>query len=80
MKAKVFVTLKRNVLDPQGKAVYHSLHSLGFDRVDDVRIGKVVELALRGNSREETEKEVEEMCRKLLSNPVIEDFQFEITE
>jgi len=80
MKARVFVTLKREVLDPQGKAVCNSLKSLGFNRVEDVRVGKVIEITLAGDSREKTGSEVQEMCRKLLSNPVIEDFRFELLD
>jgi phosphoribosylformylglycinamidine synthase PurS subunit len=80
MKARVFVTLKKHVLDPQGKAVCSSLRSLGFGRVEDVRVGKMIEVALQGDSREETGKQVEEMCRKLLANPVIEDFRFELLD
>ena len=80
MKAKVFVTLKRGVLDPQGKAVAHGLQSLGFAGVEDVRIGKYLELTLGAGPREDAERRVREMCEKLLANTVIEDFRFEIEE
>jgi len=77
MTAKVYVTPKRGVLDPQGKAVARALHSLGFADVEDVRIGKYVEIRL-GGSREDAAARVRNMCEKLLANRVIEDFRFEI--
>ncbi len=80
MKAKVIVTLKKGVLDPQGKAAEESLHSLGFDDVSGLRIGRYMELNLKGTSKEEAENRLKEMCDKLLANPVIEDFKFEINE
>ena len=79
MMAKVYVTPKRGVLDPQGKAVANALHALGFAEVDDVRIGKYVEIRL-GGSRDDVSGRVREMCEKLLANQVIEDFRFEIGE
>lgn len=78
MKAKVYVTLKTGVLDPQGKAVEQALHALGFKEVGDVRIGKYLEIALNGATREDAEKRVREMCEKLLANMVIEEYRFEI--
>ncbi len=78
MLAKVYVTPKRGVLDPQGKAVASSLHSLGFDEVADVRIGKYVEIRLSGSSRAEAERRIGEMCERLLANGVIEDFRFDV--
>ncbi len=80
MKAKVIVTLKNGVLDPQGKAAEESLHSLGFDEVSCLRIGRYMELDLKGTSKEEAENRLKEMCDKVLANPVIEDFKFEIAE
>jgi len=80
MKAKVYVTLKREVLDPQGDAVRRALGTLGFEGVRDVRIGKLVELDLTGVDRAKAEAELPEMCRKLLANPVIEDARFEIVD
>jgi phosphoribosylformylglycinamidine synthase len=80
MLARVYVTPKRGVLDPQGKAVAQSLHALGFEEVADVRIGKYMEVRVDGGSRAEVEGRVREMCRKLLANPVIEDFRFEVEE
>lgn len=77
-RARVYVTPKTGVLDPQGKAVQHSLHSLGYPEVADVRIGKYLELALVEVSRESAEARVREMCERLLANRVIEDYRFEI--
>jgi phosphoribosylformylglycinamidine synthase, purS protein len=68
------------VLDPQGKAVEQSLHSLGYKEVQDVRVGKFVELDLQAGSREAAEDRIREMCDKLLANPVIENFHYEISE
>lgn len=80
MKARVYVTLKRGVLDPQGKAVCQGLHQLGYREVTDVRIGKYMEVTLGGLPREEAEKRLQAMCDKLLANPVIEDSRFEFQE
>jgi phosphoribosylformylglycinamidine synthase PurS subunit len=77
MMAKVYVTPKRGVLDPQGKAVANALHALGFAEVDDVRIGKYVEIRLDG-SLDDASARVRDMCERLLANQVIEDFRFEI--
>jgi len=78
MRAHVYVTLKRGVLDPQGKAIEHSLHALGFDEVEEVRLGKYVDLQLREGDREGAAKRLDEMCRQLLANGVIEDYRYEI--
>jgi phosphoribosylformylglycinamidine synthase len=80
LKARVYVTLKRGVLDPQGKAVCTGLHQLGYREVTDVRIGKYMEVTLGGLPREEAEKRLQAMCDKLLANPVIEDSRFEFQE
>jgi phosphoribosylformylglycinamidine synthase len=74
MKTRVYVTLKKGVLDPQGKAIHHALEGLGFSGVRGVRAGKLIELDLEPGVREEA---VEAMCRKLLANTVIEDFRIE---
>lgn len=77
--ARVFVTLKKGVLDPQGAAVGRALATLGYGEVEDVRLGKYVELKLReGASKEDERKRLEEMCKKLLANTVIEDFKIEL--
>ena len=78
MRAKIFVRLKAGVLDPQGKAIENSLHSLGYGEVQDVRIGKYLELELDVPSREKAESRIREMCDRLLANPVVEDYRFEI--
>lgn len=80
MKAKVHITLKNGVLDPQGKAVEHALHGQGFKGVSDVRQGKFIELKLAGSDKMKARAEVEEMCRKLLANTVIENFSVEISD
>ena len=77
MKTRVYVTLKNGVLDPQGKAIHHALEGLGFGGVKDVRAGKLIELDLEPGV---TEDDIEEMCRKLLANPVIENYRIERTE
>ena len=78
MKANIYVTLKREVLDPQGDAVARSLGTLGFDNVKSVRVGKFIELDLSGADRTQAEHSLKTMCDKLLANPVIEDYRFEI--
>lgn len=78
MLAKIYVTLKKGVHDPQGEAVHHALLSLGFRQVSDVRIGKYIELKLGEMERNEAEKKVTEMCQKLLANTVIEGYRFEL--
>ena len=79
MKAKVYVTLKKSVLDPQGKAVQHALDTLGFKEVKEVRIGKYIELELDGTDRKSAEEKVKTMCEKLLANIVIEEYRYELT-
>ena len=79
MKAIVHVTLKSGVLDPQGKAIHHALESLGFEGVQGVRQGKVIELDLAdGSSPDAAKARVEEMCKQLLANTVIENFTVDI--
>lgn len=74
--AKVVVTLRTSILDPQGKAVEHGIHSLGYPDVKNVRIGKFIEMDIATESREEAERVVREVSQKLLANPVMEDFSF----
>ncbi len=78
--SKITVTLRKSILDPQGKAVEHGLHSLGFSGVQDVRIGKYIELSVDAPNREEAEKATRDACQKLLSNPIMEDFSFVVEE
>lgn len=80
MKANVYVTLKREVLDPQGDAVRRALGSMGFDGLQKVRVGKFIELDMPHADRKKAEGELKTMCEKLLANPVIEDFRFEIID
>jgi phosphoribosylformylglycinamidine synthase len=74
MKARVFVTLKPGVLDPQGRAIHNALEGLGFDGIQDVRAGKLIELELADAT---SDGDIEAMCRKLLANTVIENFTIE---
>lgn len=78
MKAKVHVTLKTGVLDPQGKAIGHALDGLGFKGVNDVRQGKYIELELAETDRAKAEAAVKQMCEKLLANTVIENYAIEL--
>lgn len=79
MKAKVFVNLKSGVLDPQGKAIHHSVELLGFTGISDVRQGKYFEIALDANvDQQQARESVEKMAREVLSNPIIEDYRVEI--
>lgn len=78
MKAKVHITLKNGVLDPQGKAVQHALGSLGFDGVNDVRQGKFIELELAETDKVKAKDAVEQMCKQLLANTVIENYSIEL--
>ena len=77
MKTRVYVTLKNGVLDPQGKAIHHALEGLGFSGINEVRAGKLIELDL---DEQVSDAQVEEMCRKLLANTVIENYRIERTE
>jgi phosphoribosylformylglycinamidine synthase subunit PurS len=76
-EVKVYVTLKPTLLDAQGRVVQNALQSLGYDSVDQVRIGKYVELQVKGDP-DTVEQQVKEMCDRLLANPVIEDYRFEV--
>jgi phosphoribosylformylglycinamidine synthase len=78
VKAKVHITLKTGVLDPQGRAIQHALASLGFAGVDDVRQGKYIELDLAETDTAKARARVDEMCKKLLANTVIENYSVEI--
>jgi len=78
--AKIHVTLKPTVNDPQGLTVKGGLHTLGFKDVQSVRVGKYIEVRLDGKDGKRAEEQVREMCRKLLANPVIEDFRFELEQ
>ena len=78
MKAKIHVTLKQGILDPQGKAIEHALDSLGFKNADNVRVGKYVELDLNQTDKIKAETEEKAMCEKLLANTIIEEYRYEL--
>jgi phosphoribosylformylglycinamidine synthase subunit PurS len=82
MNVRVYVTPKQGILDPQGTAVERSLPNLGFEGVSGVRIGKIIDLAIAadGLTAEAARAQVDDMCRRLLANPIIEDYTFEISE
>ncbi len=80
LKARVYITLKPGVLDPQGEAVKKSLHVLGYEEVEEVRMGKFIELGLQSRDKSAAKREVEELSHKLLANPVIEDYRVEVLE
>ncbi len=78
MLAKIYITLKKDVLDPQGSVIANSLKSLGFNNIEDVRQGKYIEIKLDSENEELANKQINEMCEKLLANLVIEDYKVEI--
>lgn len=78
MHVKVIVTLRTSILDPQGKAVEHGVHSMGYTKVGNVRIGKIVDLDIDTTDREEAKRTAEEIAKKLLANPVMEDFVVQV--
>ncbi|MBI4298596.1 MAG: phosphoribosylformylglycinamidine synthase subunit PurS [Chloroflexi bacterium] len=78
--ARVYVTLKQTVNDPQGETIRSGLHILGFSSVTTVRAGKYMEIRLDEGDRAEAQKKIEQMCRQLLANPVIESYRFEIED
>jgi len=77
MKVRIFVSLKPGVLDPQGRAVHHALEGLGFEGVEDVRVGRLIEMEVADGTSDEA---LDEMCRKLLANMVIENYRIEKLE
>jgi phosphoribosylformylglycinamidine synthase subunit PurS len=78
MKAKIYITLKNGVLDPQGTAISQALSHLGFSGVENVRQGKLIELDLKATDAKKAEAEVKAMCEKLLANTVIENYRFDL--
>lgn len=76
--SKILVILRKSILDPQGKAVEQGIHSLGYDKIKNVRMGKYIELNVSTESKEEAERITKEVCEKLLANPVMEDFTFTV--
>jgi len=79
VKAKVHVTLKQGILDPQGKAIEHALDSLGFKNAANVRVGKYMELDVNETDKAKAEVQVRSMCEKLLANTIIEEYRYELT-
>ncbi len=79
-KARVVITLKKTIMDAQGQTVEKALHNLGYQGVQNVRIGKYVEMEVNGAPKEQVTTQVDKMCRELLSNPIVEDFSVEIEE
>ena len=77
--SRIKITLRKSILDPQGKAVEHSIESLGYKNIKDTRIGKYIELKLDASSEDEAKKITDEVCRKLLANSVMEDYEFEVS-
>ena len=80
MKAKIKVMLKKSILDPQGKAVLHAIQGMDIGKFSDVRIGKYIEVNFENSDLEKAKAEIDEICKKLLSNPVMENYEFEIEE
>ncbi len=78
--SKINISIRKNILDPQGKAVEHSLKQLGFDSIKDTRIGKFIELYIDVKTLEEAKQISEQACRKLLANPVMEQYTYEISD
>lgn len=76
--ARITVTLRPSILDPQGKAVHHAIESLGMNSVQEIRIGKFIEMRIETSTKEEAERITDEACGKFLANPVMEDFSFSI--
>ena len=79
-KARVYVTLRSSILDPQGKASHHALKNLGLSQVEDVRIGKLIELSINADSKDKAYEVAETACAKLLANEVMEDYEITIEE
>jgi len=75
MKVSVIITLKKDVLDPQGKVIHRTLDDMGFNDINEVRQGKYFEIDTKGNDKKKSEEKVEEMCKKLLANLVIENYK-----
>jgi phosphoribosylformylglycinamidine synthase len=78
VKAKIHVTLKPGILDPQGKAIEHALETLGFNSASNVRVGKYMELEVQESAKDKAEAQVKAMCEKLLANTIIEEYRYEL--
>jgi len=80
LKAEIYVTLKETVVDPQGKTVRHALEAIGYKNLAEVRLGKLVAIKLNYQDKKRAAEEIEGMCKKLLANPIIEDYSYKITK
>ena len=80
LRVEIYITFKRTVSDPQGQTVKHALESLGYKDLADVRTGKLVVIKLNFKNKKRAEQEINEMCKKLLANPIIEEYSFNIKE
>ncbi len=80
IEAKIYIILKKTIVDPQGLAIKHALSSLGHRDVEDVRMGKLISIKLDAEDKNKAGLKIEQMCKRLLANPVIEDYKFEINE
>lgn len=80
MKARIIVTFKKSILDPQGKAIQQALQTMGYEEVKDVRLGKYIDMELARQPHDIAKKKVAEMCERLLANTVIEEYRFEIQD
>ena len=78
--SQIKITLRKSILDPQGKAIEHSLQSIGYNSILDTRIGKFIELKVEADSLDKAKQITDDACKKLLANPVMEDYEFEINE
>ena len=78
MEVEIYITLKKTVADPQGLTIKHALNSLGYQDVEEVRMGKLVKVKLNSKDKAGAEEKVDQMCKKLLANPIIEDYEFKI--
>ncbi len=80
MKAKIYISYKEGILDPQGQTINHALNSIGINKINSVRMGKYIEMEFNGLSKNEADKITDESCRKLLANPNTETYKYELTE
>jgi len=80
LEAEIYITLKKTVSDPQGLTIKHALESLGYKNLEEVRVGKLITIKLSSKDKKEAEQKLDEMCQKLLANPIIEDYSVKINE
>ncbi len=80
LKAEIYVRLKKTVSDPQGLTIKHALESLGYKNLEEVRSGKLITITLNSKDKKDVRQEIDKMCQKLLVNPIIEEYEFKITD